>query len=360
MRFPTARASHRPSPPLRRLKFRVIERRSLPLSAVLLFLSLSVSSVYAASSADANANRIVAVVNNEVITQAELNRALVPAYLQLQATLGPEELAEKMDGLRKEILEQIIDEKLLLQEANNPRPVEVGKGRVGTPPVITVSDAEVEEVLQETRSRFPNPEAFEEALSQQGLTLEDLKTRFREQAAMQKLVGREIRSRVSLSPAEITSYYESHRDEFVTRPAVQVATILIRPQNDADAPRAASQAQDLRRQLTQGADFYELAQKYSDGFNAKMGGRIGVIEKGKSLKEIDDALFKLKAGDISPVIKTPAGFQFFRVESVQPAKQSTLEEAKAEIKYRLLSQKSAQRYREWIAKLRSESYITIK
>lgn len=307
-----------------------------------------------------DANRIVAVVNDEVVTQAELNRALVPAYFQLQATLGPEELAKEMGNLKQRILEQIVDERLMLQEARHPRPVEVSKGKIGTPPVITASEDEVENLLKESRARFPDEEAFQETLSQQGVTLEDLKERFRDQAVIQKLISREVRSRVSVSPAEITAYYESHKEEFVTPPAAQVATLLIRPKDTADVPQAFARAQDLQKQLEKGADFYETAKKNSDGFNAQMGGRMGYLEKGKNLKEIDGILFNLKAGEISPIIKTSAGFHLFLVESVRPAHQATLDEVTVDLKYKLLSQKGAGRYSQWIAKLRAESYITMK
>lgn len=328
---------------------------------LVLFLSfLSIVSPLWAALDRSDANRIVAVVNDEIVTQSELNRALVPVYLQLQATLSPEELSQEMEKLRRHVLDQIIDEKLMLQEAKNPRPVELAKGRIGTPPALTASEAEVEEMLQEAQARFPMPEAFEEALGQSGITLEELKERFQDQVIIQKLVGREVRSRVSVSPAEVTAYYESHKQEFVTAPAAQVATLVIRPKETVDIPRAFSQAQDLHRQISAGADFYELARKYSDGFNAQMGGRMGYLEKGKNLKEIDDVIFHLKAGEISPVIKTPAGFHLFRVESVRPSHQATLEEAQTQIKYKLGSQKSAQRYQQWIAKLRAESYITLK
>ena len=308
----------------------------------------------------AEANRIVAVVNDEVVTQAELNRALVPVYFQLQATLGPEELAQEMENLKKRVLQQIIDEHLMLQEARHPRPVEVSKGKVGTPPVIIASDEEVDKMLQETRAHFPNEEGFQEALQQQGVTVEDLKDRFRDQGIIQKLISREVRSRVSVSPAEITAYYEGHREEFVTAPAVQVATLLIRPRDGADVPRAFARAQEIQKELAAGADFYETARKNSDGFNAQMGGRMGVLEKGKNIQEIDDVLFKLKAGEISPVVKTPAGFHLFLIESVRPSHQATLEEVKGDLRYKLLNQKGAQRYQQWIAKLRSEAYITLK
>ncbi len=334
--------------------------RGLPIQrlwAVFVFLALA-HPVAAASEEDEN--RIVAVVNNEVITQAELNRALVPAYFQMQATLAPEELSKEMEKLRKSILGQIIDEHIMLQLARDPQPIEVSKGKIGTPPVITVSDADVQEMLNDTKSRFEKPEEFRELLSQQGLTEEDLKARFKDQLTIQKLIGRDIRSRITVSPTEVTAYYEAHKDEFITPEALQVATILIRPKDDADYGRAYSQAQDLYKELGKGADFYESARKYSDGFNAQMGGRIGFIERGRTRKEIEQVLFTLKAGKISPVIKTPAGFQIFLVEAVRPAQQASLTEAQNDIQSHLYQEKTMARYKEWIARLRADAYITIK
>ncbi len=327
--------------------------RKGPVIASLLFLAF-------VRPAAAEENRIVAIVNNEIITQSELNRALAPVYFQMQASLSPEELSQQMDQLRRRVLEQLVDERLMLQEARSPREVEVGKGKIGTPPVITVSERDVEEMLEETRSRFETPEEFAEALLRQGITEEDLRARFSDQVTIQKLIGREIRSRVIASPAEITAYYEGHPEEFIAPPAVQVATILIRPKDEKDWARAQTQARDLHQQIQGGADFYDLARRYSDGFNAQMGGRIGFLEKGQGRKEIDDALFRLKAGELSPVIRTPAGFHLFLVEATRPARQSELSEVQEEIKYRLLDQKATARYKEWIAKLREDSYISIQ
>lgn len=109
-----------------------------------------------------------------------------------------------------------------------------------------------------------------------------------------------------------------------------------------------------------GADFYELAKRYSDGFNAAMGGKIGFLEKGKNRKEIDSVLFDLKAGEISPVIKTPSGFHIFRVESVRPPHQPELSEIQNEIQNRILNDKGSTRYKDWIARLRADSYISLK
>lgn len=313
-----------------------------------------------AGSLRADDNRIVAVVNDEVITQSQLNRALAPVYLQMQATLGPEELHEEMKTIRQKLLEQLVEERLMLQEALHPRQVEVAKGRIGIPHPIEVPEHEVEEMFGEAQARFSSEQEFTDALAAQGLTAEDLRARFKEQITIQKLISREIRSRVSVSPAEVTQYYEQHREEFITPPAVQVATILVRPKDSLDIARCHKLAQDLHRQILAGADFYELAKRHSDGFNAQMGGRMGILEKGQSRKEIDEVLFKLKTGEVSPVIKTAAGFHVFLIESGRPSRQAELAEVQADILYKLRNDRASVRYKEWMKRLRADSYIALK
>lgn len=329
-----------------------MKKRFLLLSLSLLFLS--------AAPLRADDNRIVAVVNDEVITQSQLNRALAPVYLQMQATLGPEELNEQMKGVREKVLDQLVEERLMLQEALHPREVEVAKGRIGVPKPIEIAEREIDEMVEESRAKFQSEAEFTEALAAQGLSVDDLRARFKDQVIIQKLISREIRSRVVISPTEVTQYYEGHKEEFVTPPAVQVATILIRPKDSLDIARCHTLAQDLHRKLEGGADFYELAKSHSDGFNAQMGGRMGTIEKGKSRKEIDEVLFKLKAGEISPVIKTAAGFHLFLVEAVRPSRQGELHEVQSDILYKLRNQKGSVRYKEWMKRLRADSYIALK
>ncbi len=303
--------------------------------------------------------RIIAVVNDEVITQVELDRALAPIYLQLQTSTKPEELAAKVEEIQGRILQQLIEERLMLQEARKPHLVEVAKGKIGSPQPITVTEAEGEELLTETTSKFESPEAFTEALSDQGLTVEDLKSRYRDQITIRKLVDRQINSRITISPAEVTAYYQNHQKDFFVPQAVQVSVILIRPKESLDLAQANRQAQDLQQQLLQGGNFSDLAQRYSDGPNAKTGGRVGFLEQGKGLKEIDQVLFTLKPGEISPVIKTPIGFYIFRVESIRPGRQATLEEVQTQVRDRLFQEKGSSRYKEWIAKLKEDAYISI-
>jgi len=190
--------------------------------------------------------------------------------------------------------------------------------------------------------------------------MEDLKSRYRDQLTVQKLIDREIRYRVTVSPTEVTEAYQKHLQEFKVPAAVQAAVIVIRPKDAFDVARAQDLANSLHDQLVKGEDFYDLARRYSDGPNAKMGGRLGFLEQGKSLKEIDQILFALKAGDISPVVKLSSGFHLFKIESIRPVRQATLEEVQNQIQEQLFRQRMSGRYEDWIKKLKEKAYIDIQ
>ncbi|MDP8261662.1 MAG: SurA N-terminal domain-containing protein, partial [Candidatus Kappaea frigidicola] len=110
---------------------------------------------------------IVAVVNNEVVTQAELNAILLPLYTQYKSTYSDEELLMKIDEAKKNILYKLIEDKLILQEAH----------KIGMP----ATDEEVAERLEQIKSQFSSSEEFKSALASQGLTVVDLKEKYREQ-----------------------------------------------------------------------------------------------------------------------------------------------------------------------------------
>lgn len=303
---------------------------------------------------------IVAVVNDDVITQSDLDVALAPVYLQMQNSAAPEEMASKAEELREEVLQQLIEESLLLQEAHRPKPVEFGKNKIGTPPPIEVTEFEVDKMLKQVTSKFPTAEEFNRAVKEQGLTIENLKDRFKKQITIKKLIGREVYSRVVVAPSEVTSYYQEHQKEFMIPASVKVAVIVIRPKQGLDTLQAKSLADNLYQQILNGGDFYDLAVRYTDGPNPKMGGRIGFLDQGKGMKEIDAVLFKLKAGDISPVIEAGGAFYVFRVEEFRPAEQARLDSVKDLVQDKLFQKKGSVVYKEWIDKLKENAYISIK
>lgn len=291
------------------------------------------------------ANKILAVVNDEVITSQELNELLAPLYIQCQATYKGKELEEKIAQAKKDALDQLMEDRLILQEAKKEN--------------ILISDSEVQEKIEELQQRFSTPEEFAAALEQQDINLKRLERIYREQLMIKELVSRQVRLKVVVEPNQVTEYYQKHSGEFKDPESLRLSNILIRTKDRLDS-EAKAQAEQILTSLKEGANFAQLAQEYSQGPKAKEGGDMGFVFKGTLLKEIDEIIFKLNPGEISNLIKTDLGYHIFKVEEKRPEQVKPLHTVHDQINDMLFKQKFEERFKEWIGKLKKNAYIAIK
>ena len=151
-------------------------------------------------SAYAQVDKIVAVVNNEAITQSDVDNALKIALVHLSQRAKKEELEAKKEEIKNSILKKLIEDKLICQEA-------LKKG-------IGVDKIDIEKRLGDIVSDFGTEEKLIDALKEQGLTLEDIKKNIKDEFLRYRVVEYEIRSRINVSPLEITNYYQAHSKDF--------------------------------------------------------------------------------------------------------------------------------------------------
>ncbi|MBI4227618.1 MAG: peptidylprolyl isomerase [Candidatus Omnitrophica bacterium] len=305
-------------------------------------------------------NRIVAVVNSDVITAEDVAQAMAPLYKQFEETASAHERSSKVQEAEQRVVEILVNERLMLQEATAPRTFEIAKGKWATPTPITISGEELADALADVRAQFETEDEFLSVLHEHGMTLEDLKQRYRDQITIQKLVDREVRSRIAVSPSEITAYYERHLDQFQGAEAVRVSNLLIRVGDGVDDRQAKAKAEALRQAIHNGADFAETARRESQGPAAAEGGMIGWVERGRLMPEIEQAVFALAPGQLSPVVRSALGYHVFRLEERRAVQTKPLADVQSQIRDALSQERFQQRYREWIAKLRDRAYITIK
>lgn len=291
-------------------------------------------------------NKIVAVVNEDVITQADLDVALASVVAEYKKIYRGDELTAKIEEARQEILNQMIEEKLILQEAKRRK--------------VEVDDAEVEERLNDVRSRFPNDDDFDVALNESGLTFDALRNRYKEQIMMHKLVNYEVRERVVVAPSEISEYFAKHAEEFRAPESVRLKNIVIRFEEGNTESLVKQKTDDVSRLLKEGRDFPDIARQYSQGGNAQEGGDLGFIGKGQMRKEFDDVVFKLKPGEISAPIKTQEGYYIFKVEEKREGYARPLSEVREDIENLIFQEKAKERYKGWIDKLKRDAFIQIK
>ena len=293
-------------------------------------------------------DKIVAVVNDEVITQSEIDEALKPVYTQYKSTYSKEELIQKLNQAREDILNQLIEEKLILQQAKKEE--------------IEVSDEEIEEKLTQVKSQFPDEDTFRQVLDSQNLTISDLKQRYKEQIMIKKLINKEVRAKIKVSPLEVFRYYKQHQEEFRIPPKVRVQTILIRKDDkmSEDYSDPQKRIEEIKKKLQEGADFSKLAREYSQDSSAINGGDMGYIEKGEMMKEIDEVLFSLNEGQVSDIIETHVGFHIFKINDKKESTIKSFEEVRVEIENMLFQKKAEVRYTEWLKTLKENAYISIK
>ena len=291
-------------------------------------------------------HKIIAVVNDDVITEADLDTALSSVRDELKKEYSGPELDRKLEEARNELLNQMIDDKLILQEAKK-------KG-------VIVGDSEIDERFKEVKSRFPSEDIFYSEVQKAGITTEVLKNRYRENIMMGKLVTHEVKDKVVVTPAEIEKYYEQHREELKAPESVKLRGIMLRF-DDKNTPESVKQkAEDIIKLAGEGRDFGELAKLYSQDSKASEGGEFGTVERGQLRGEFDKVIFNLKPGGISEPIKTDTGYFIFKIDEKSESHVRPLAEAREDIEDIIFREKAQKRYQDWIAKLKRDAFIQIK
>lgn len=312
-----------------------------------LFLALLGFALLAPTASAVVIDRVVAVVNREVITQSDLDEAAQALKKQGLRIGGLEE----GKAIEHDLLNQMIEQKLLLQEAKK-------KG-------IHVSDQELELALKdiEERNRFQSQEALKRAVAQEGISWEKYIDDLRNQLTSLKLMNREVDSNILLNEEEVKAYYESHPEQFLLAEQIRIKQILLRIPEGASPDaleRKRQKAAQLLSELKSGKRFEVLAEEYSDGAERRSGGDLGFFKKGDLTPEIDRVVFSLKDGEISPLVQTSLGFHLFKVEAPSDLRKQPFEKVKKEIEEKLRTEKRNGLRQKWMTEVWGHSFVEVK
>jgi peptidyl-prolyl cis-trans isomerase SurA len=304
-------------------------------------------------------DRIAAVVNQEVITLSDVQETTLQQAVAVTASRGglqpqPGDPAFAEAALTPQSLSQqlrrLIDRQLQEQAAAQHG--------------IAVTDAELRQALDDinTRNRFASDDELTKALAAEGLTVEQYRRQLRVELLIAKLVNREVRGTVVLSPEEVQRYYQQHPDEFSLPERVKLRQIfLAAPAAQAeDHAGKRARAQTIMEQLRSGAEFDQLARRFSDGPEAKEGGQLGWFTPGSLMPELDRAAFALQNGQVSELIESPLGWHILKLEEREGHRQESFDAIKEAVRSRLMEQRTQQRYEEWFLELRRNAYVDIR
>ncbi len=284
-------------------------------------------------------DRILAVVDNEIITQVELEKAITAYERQIKSANMDAPAREKaLAKVRNTMLEQMIDRSLARQEAKKYR--------------IQVSDKEVDTIIENMRKQNNLSKLqFAQALREQGMDLDQYKKQVHQEILQSRLINQVVRSKVIVTDADIRNYYDTHLQEFGKAKEFRLRNILV---------KSRSLGNRIKAQLDDGKDFAELARAYSVYANASSGGELGVFPVDSFSPEIRAGIENLKKGQYSGVLETANGYQIFFVEDIIPAGGKPFEQVKGQIREKLYKKASEEKFTDWLEGLKKHAHIEIK
>lgn len=287
--------------------------------------------------------RIVARVNDRLITQSEFDRrvdALVKAQQQ------PKERAQ----VRVDALDDLIKEKLLAERAKELS--------------VSATDAEVEEALSRVKAQYnlTTDAEFDAALSQSGMTRDDLKRQLRDTITIQKVVSRDVTSHLEVTEDMMRLEYERQKEKLYTvAEQAHVWEIVVRfdKSDAAGRERAGQRIAEAQAKLKAGAPFADLAREYSEGKARDKGGDLGMVVKGELLPALDAAVFSDPPAEYPPPVLLAASMHLFRVAERKPSGFKPFNDVKEEIRKKLNDELYDKRFTEYVSKLRKEAFVKI-
>jgi len=267
---------------------------------------------------------LAATVNSKDITMNELDKQFTARTEGANPPPAPDELQDA----KMQLLDQMINDEILVQLA----------AKEG----LTASDAEVALKFNEFKTQYTN-EAFAEMLKKQKLSEDDIKKQLRMTQSIEKLVNKEITSKINVTEAEIKDFYDKNKESFNPPPGYHLLHILVTPapeievrnlkQDDAKSPaEALAKAQRLLRDIQSGQDFAVVARDYSEDYNSVAAGGDINFQTIEALSNIDPRLGEvvknMKVGETSPVIPSRFGFHIVKLVDKDPGGQKLLSDSR--------------------------------
>jgi peptidyl-prolyl cis-trans isomerase SurA len=305
---------------------------------------------FAASAELRTVDRIVAVVNDDIIRLRQLERELEPfkQSLELESeNLSPEQMRERLYEARMQLLNELINETLADQQISQAG--------------IKIDDAEVDAAIEQVKSRnYYTDEDLRQALGMQGLSMEDYRKELRRQILRSRLVNLKVKSGVVITPEDLRRYYEDNPEKYGGTKKYRIRNILISvPGSNDDFSATKKIIDEISRKAESGVSFPDLAKKYSHAPNAADGGALGVFAIDDLARDLRPVIEDLKQGEISGAVKTPQGVQVFYLEEIVDSPPKPFESVKEEIEEKLYNEQVDEKYRAWLQTLREEAHIRI-
>jgi peptidyl-prolyl cis-trans isomerase SurA len=289
---------------------------------------------------------IVAVVNDEIITLSQFKAEHDDFYQALSAQFKGEEFTKKYAAMKENLLEKMITDLLLLQEAEK---------------MDGINPDEQLRLWLENLKKENNLNSDAElirALQQQGIDFEEWKKKMRENMMREAVIYSEVRGNVVVDDSETVNYYKLHPEEFTELPEYKLRAIYLSAEG-GNEEEVEAKKREINEKISSGEDMGSLAAEYSEGPEKDNQGELGSFKKGELEKDLEQAVEKLKVGEMTPWLKVRAGWFLLKLEEKKESRLKSFEEARRKIEEKFFNEKSQKRLEEFLKDLKEKSLIKI-
>ena len=288
---------------------------------------------------------IVAVVNDDIITLSEYREEYTSRMRMLRAQLQGEELRKQQDLLQENLLESLINDRLLLQEAR----------KLG----LNVTE-QVRMTLENVKreNNLKSDEELKRALAQQGILYEDFVKQMEQSILKQNTIFSEVGRKISITDPEIVSYYKAHQEEFIEPIEYTLKMIYISQEGKSPEEIESKKAQ-VDQKLEANEDFGEVAAELSEGPEKDSLGDLGSYKKGELQKELEQAIENLKAGEVTPWLNLQGAWSRLKLVEKKDRRLKEFQEVRKEIEEKIFEERQQEELKKYMATIRERSYVKI-
>jgi len=313
---------------------------------LILFLVLfSISFLFGQDVVDA----IVAIVNDDIITISDYMIEHDSIYNLLRSQFQGEEFTKQYEKQKEGLLESMITERLLLQEA-------VRQDIRSTADI----DGQIRNTVDGIKKQYniESDEQFKRLMAQQGMDYDTWIAQQEKNILQQALIFSEVGRSIAIDETDVVNYYDLHPEEFTTLPTYKLKGIYISSE-DKSEQEAQAKMEEVNEKLAAGEDLESLAGQYSEGPEKESQGDIGTYKKGEMDKTLEQAVANLEEGSLSSWVKIPSGWFLLKLDEKTESRLRPFEEVKKDIENRLFMQEQQVKIQAYIKDLKKRSYIKI-
>ncbi len=312
----------------------------LALSALVSFISTASAEIV---------DRVVATINDEIITLSELSESVEILMHQMGKGKTPAANSWEDQAVKRRVLEELIDKKLMEDYAKK-------KG-------ISASQEEINRAIQDVAGRAHiSVEQLKETLQKDGLSFNEYQSQIRDQIVKAKMIHHEISAKIDIKDDLIEGYYVDHPEEFRTKPGAILRHILLAlPKNPSPEiiEKTKEEAYRILQEIHDGLPFEEAAKRYSQEATAARGGWLGFFKKGSLSPEMEAAVETIEEGKVGEPIQSPLGIHLIKIEEKTTGALRPLDKVRDLIREKFYDEAAERQFEEWRKKLRKNAYIEV-